>query len=202
MPVKFATVSELIDYDASTAIVAWLHSTIDAPDEEPASCAIATWTFQIGKYSAVPGYRSRRRPGDGRTDRGLAPKTGGGVAGLITVAAAAPKNGDWSPMGQIAGTCECPVCGIRMQYQSAWRGHELTLQELLVSDSRVRRYEEDRPFHRARADRQHLSAPLRRTLHRSVLPAASALCGADSIRSQPDGNRGGSLVQSASLAQP
>lgn len=31
MPVKFATVSELIDYDASTAIVAWLHSTIDAP---------------------------------------------------------------------------------------------------------------------------------------------------------------------------
>ncbi len=31
MPVKFATVSELIDYDASTAIVAWPHSTIDAP---------------------------------------------------------------------------------------------------------------------------------------------------------------------------
>ena len=27
MPVKFATVSELIDYDASTAIVAWLRST-------------------------------------------------------------------------------------------------------------------------------------------------------------------------------
>ena len=27
MPVKFATVSELIDYDASTAIVAWPRST-------------------------------------------------------------------------------------------------------------------------------------------------------------------------------
>jgi hypothetical protein len=29
----------------------------------------------------------------------------------------------------ISVTCECPVCSIRMQQQSAWRGRQLILQE-------------------------------------------------------------------------
>jgi hypothetical protein len=66
----------------------------------------------------------------------------------------------------------------------------------------VQHYEEDRPFNCARADRQHLSASLRRPLQQSILPKAGALRGADIVRRQPDRHRARRMVQPASLAQP